>query len=340
MNENKLINSRNNDIQSMDHHVLPDTLTADEWQTLVFSGFLNEYKKEQINNHIEELNQKIKTLESLNYSANKKSTFNVVIELIRDIFLIIFGVVCNFIVFTIVGAILELLFKNTLGRVYGNIFGFIVYYSSMPIRKLFNIFPNATSSNEHSIIQITLAAVMIGIVFGMIKGIKGIVKNTLEYKKNKKELEKLEQERQTELEKAKKELEDYLPKSKHEIEECESNLKEIYGKNLIPDMYHDTYSLGMLYGYFACKAANTFQDAAKEYLQDQRTNQLVERMQGINEILVEIAKQKSVLNHALGISNEKLDKLIEQNDRSIIGKLFPNNPISKIYAKTKSLIRN
>ncbi len=339
MGVNEIIEKQNSDVESVDKHYLKPNLNADEWQTFIFSAFLNEYGIEQTNANIKQLETQIETLENLDYTnKSKKLTF---INYILNIFLknsmqMLMGGWPIYVGFVIIGLLTNIFFPKSIGLVFDYIFRFCINVIAWPLTNIFHarIEYNAFLKLLFSIVGFAITA---GLVFAII-GVFNYGARKKEYKENDLALKEREQERVDQLKNTKIELDKYLPEARNCINECNINLKEIYAQNLIPEMYHNLEDLAMLYGYFASGAALTFQDAAKEYLQDQRTNQLVIRMEKTNDLLGMIARKLNVFETKTQIIGEKLDKLIEQNDRSIVGKLFPNNPISVIYSKSKANI--
>lgn len=341
---NELIQRQEKELVELDKHVLPDTLNADEWQTFIFSGFLNEYNKEQAQFNIDQLNAKIKTLEELDYT-NKEIKPTLIGEMIKD-FMVNFaqslGMMSGlYIGFIIVGVLGSIFFKDSIGKIADDIYMFLLNFVTWPYTKIFNKTINPDGFISQFLIYIVLPYISLCVLIGLIFAFSGLLhfrRTRKNFEIKDEELRNKEKARLEELEKTKKELDDYLPIAKEVTEECNRNLEEIYGQNLIPEMYHDVQSLGMLYGYFVCKAAMTFQDAAKEYLQDQRTNQLIQRMDNVNDLLGQIARKKEYMYNTLNEINDNLQILIKQNDRSVLEKLIANNPISKIYSKAKSSI--
>lgn len=327
---NELIQRQEKELAELDKHVLPDTLNADEWQTFILSGFLNEYAIAQVNANIETLKKKIKELENKKFNS-KKSILDVLFIYLVSLGKIFITLLCFCIPVCAILSILELIFRNNLFLIkIDDLLTTIFVYVSWPLRYIFNLNPIETDPHKLGLSIIPLALLQLAIILAFLSVIT--LNDSIKNEK------KLEEENIYNIQKAKKELDDYLPIADNIKKECGSNLEEIYRQNLIPDCYHNYESLGMLYGYFSCKAAETFQDAAKEYLQDQRTNRVVQTMEKTNELLKIIAQNINILNLNFEDVNVKLNTLIEQNNRSILGKLFPNNPISVIYSKSKKAL--
>ena len=332
MSDNKVINKQDNEIQTNNSQMLPDTLDSKEWQVFLLSGFINEYSIAQVDANIESYKNRIKEIEEKKY---EKTMF---IEKIAISFSTLLNTTVALIVPTIVvfliGVVLALFFeKSFIANAYGNIFFFLIKYLSLPLRFIFRIQPNVAFldlSTPYMLLSILFALIQIGIIMAVFVFVTSIQMDN--------DVDKQEQQKKNDIDKINKELNDYLPVAKEIKDTCNSNLNEIYAYNKIPEMYHNYESLGMLYGYFACGAALNFQDAAKEYLKDKRTQVIVYVMSQTNELLSMIAQGIDVFNMNQEETNAKLNKLIEQNDRSILGKLFPNNPISNIYSKAKNIV--
>ena len=333
MGTNELIEKQNKEIQEYDKHVLPDTLTADEWQTFIFSGFLNEFSIEQVKANIEEIKNRIKVLEETKYKT-KLSIPILLASFAGYVFtsFVSLAVIC--LIIMVVGLVLELISKEVLGVAFDTAFNFVIKYLSLPLRFLFNVNPNIVNVLDESF-SVVLSTIGLALLFlSIIISVFGVRNNILSIKNNR----KLEEERIRKLEETKKELDDYMIVAEQITSECQGNLNEIYGQNLIPEIYHNYESLAMLYGYFVCKAAATFQDAAKEYLQDQRANRLVATMERANELLGIIASGVSIFASDDTQKINKMYELIDQNNRSIMDVLLLDNPLTKIYSKAKNTI--
>lgn len=332
MSDNQLIKRQQKELESIDKQTLPDTLNASEWQTLLLSGFLNEYSIAQVDANIDEIKKRITEIEERKY---KKTSLNDKLVLSFKASLKCFAIIPILLIVGLVGALLQAIFKDLfIVKILEMILYVFINYFSLPLRFIFNIMPIKLDYNSlkmsTEILVILFSVLQLGILFGILAFYSLVLIDN--------DVEKQEKQKQKELEKVKKELDDYLPVANEIKGECNANLQEIYDQNLIPEVYHDYESLAMLYGYFACGAALNFQDAAKEYLQDKRTQAIVNVMEQTNEFLAMIANKIDILIRDKNGNNDKLNALIEQNNRSIEGKLLTNNPVSLIYSKAKNTL--
>lgn len=309
-----------------------DTLSSAEMQTLLLSGFLNEYSIVQVDANIESFKNKIKEIEETKYE--KTILIQKIALAFSTIFRTVFALLIPTGILLIIGAVLGLIFGDSfISNAYGNIFFFFVKYLSLPLRFILRVQPNV-AFNEYStgyiLLSILLALVQIGIIMGIAIIVASIQMDN--------DVDKQEQKKQKDIEKINDELNKYIPVADEIKRDIKNNLDEIYSYDQIPEMYHNYESLGMLYGYFACGTALNFQEAAKEYLKDKNTQTIINVMSQTNELLSLIAQKANVFSKDKKETYAKLNSLIEQNNRSTVGKLLPNSPIIIIFDNAKKTL--